>query len=587
MPTISVDKEDLFTRLGRTYSTQEFDELCFEFGIELDEDTTEECAAGERPQLKIEIPANRYDLLCIEGIARALNIFLGRDKAPDYRLVGKPVYKMVVDKETQPIRQFVAGAVLRGIKFDERRYESFIALQDKLHANLCRNRTLVAIGTHDADKIVGTTIDYRAPKPQDIKFVPLKQTQEFTGTQLMELYESDKNLSKYLHIIQDQPGYPLFTDEANGVLSMPPIINSERTKITLDTKNVFIDVTATDKTKIEIVINELVAMFSEYCAEPFTVEPIEIVSPHNNESRICPDLTPRHATAEIAYLNSCLGLSLSAKEICGFLEKMGHRAAPASNPELVEVWVPPSRPDILHQCDILEDLAIGYGFNNLKRTFPSDSYTVASALPVNKVSDIVRREAAMASWAEVMPLTLCSHDENFKFLRVEDDGKTAVKLANPKTTEYEVVRTTLLPGLLKTIRENRKHALPLKIFEVGDVVFKDATKERKTRNARRFSAVYAGKSAGFEIVHGLLDRVMKMLRVPYTSAAKSDRGYWIDEATLGTFFPGRGAKIFFREAEGKEPVEIGTLGVLHPEVMANYDIPYVGSSLELDIQVFV
>ena len=66
MPTVSVDKALLFEGLGHEYTTQEFDELCFQFGIELDDDTTEEVAGtDERPALKIDIPANRYDLLCL------------------------------------------------------------------------------------------------------------------------------------------------------------------------------------------------------------------------------------------------------------------------------------------------------------------------------------------------------------------------------------------------------------------------------------------------------------------------------------------------------------------------------------------
>lgn len=588
MPTISVDKEVFIKSLGKDYTNEEFDELCFEFGIELDEDTTEDCEPGERPQLKIEVPANRYDLLCHEGISRALNVFLGNIKSPQNKLSGEPKLKIVVEPQTQQIRQYAAGAVLRGVKFNQLSYDSFISLQDKLHSNLCRNRTLVAIGTHDLDKITGTTIRYRAPKPEDFKFVPLKQEKEFNGKEIMDLYENDKNLGKFLHIIKDSPGYPLYVDEADQVLSMPPIINSEATKITLDTKDIFIDLTGTDKTKIEIVVNEICAMFSEYCTEPFTIEPVEIVSPHNNESRICPDIRPRETTAEVDYINSCVGVELKPEEICKHLAKMGLDGEPSTtDPNLINVKIPPTRPDILHQCDIMEDVAIGYGYNNLKRTFPDSSYTIANASPVAKASDILRREAAMAGWAEVMPLTLCSHDENFAYLKKKDDN-TAVKLANPKTSEYQVVRTSLLPGLLKTVRENRDHALPMKVFEAGDIVVKDDSLERMARNGRKFAGVYVGKTAGFEVVHGLLDRMMKMLRINPTSESANERGYWIAEAQdIATFFPGRGAQVYMRVAADQEPIVLGSLGVLHPEVLANFDIPYVASSLEIDVQPFV
>jgi phenylalanyl-tRNA synthetase beta chain len=114
----------------------------------------------------------------------------------------------------------------------------------------------------------------------------------------------------------------------------------------------------------------------------------------------------------------------------------------------------------------------------------------------------------------------------------KDDGSEVVKLANPKSLEYQVVRTSLLPGLLKTIRENKAHPLPIKVFETSDVVIKDKTAERQTRNIRHAAAVWCNKTAGFEVVHGLLDRMMAMLEVPRISnATKSEAkvGYYLKE----------------------------------------------------------
>lgn len=246
---------------------------------------------------------------------------------------------------------------------------------------------------------------------------------------------------------------------------------------------------------------------------------------------------PREIQAEISYINGCCNLSLSASEICSLLKRMSYSANPSSaSADLIDVHIPPTRADILHQCDIMEDVAIAYGFNRLPRSFPSKSGTVAQPLMINKLSDIVRLEAAMAGWSEVMPLVLCSHDENFAHLNRVDDGNTAIKLANPKTAEYQVVRTSLLPGLLKTIRENKHHSVPIKIFEVGDVAFKDLALERKSRNERHFAAAWYGKSSGFEVVHGLMDRVMLMLKSAFLTSEEGlqgkgaiDSAYWIDE----------------------------------------------------------
>ena len=221
----------------------------------------------------------------------------------------------------------------------------------------------------------------------------------------------------------------------------------------------------------------------------------------------------------------------------------------------------------------------------------SNANFVASPLPINKISDILRIASSQASWLEVLPLTLCSHDENFKNLRIEDDNTKAVKLANPKTLEYQVVRTSLLPGILKTVKENRKHSLPIKVFETGDIVLKDDKLERKAFNQRHWGAIYVGKTASFEIIQGLLGKIMQTFRtqwLPDYGANSTGRGYWIEKhESLKTYFPGRGAKIMFRHKEGEQAKEIGHIGVLHPEVMINFDIPSAGSYVELNAEAFL
>lgn len=327
-----------------------------------------------------------------------------------------------------------------------------------------------------------------------------------------------------------------------------------------------------------------------------SVEPVKIVSPHNSESRQCPDLTPRETQAEVDYINECCGLNLTPQQICKMLTRMSYHARPSpADPNLIDVAVPPTRADVLHQADIMEDVAVAYGFNKLPRSFPSKSGTVAQPLAINKLSDIIRVEAAMAGWSEVMPLILCSHDENFAWLNRPDDGETAVRLANPKTLEYQVVRTSLLPGLLKTIRENKHHSVPIKIFEVSDVAFKAPELERKSRNERHFAAAWYSKTSGFEVVHGLLDRVMLMLKSTFitkeeglANGSKVQTGgfrYWIQEVDDKTFFPGHAASIHV--GVGKQEYIVGVFGILHPTVLEKFDLKYPVSTLEMNLEVFL
>jgi phenylalanyl-tRNA synthetase beta chain len=79
--------------------------------------------------------------------------------------------------------------------------------------------------------------------------------------------------------------------------------------------------------------------------------------------------------------------------------------------------------------------------------------------------------------------------------------------------------------MLKTARENRALPLPMKIFEVSDVVVQDPSAERQATNYRRLCAVYMDRKAGFEVVHGLLDRMMQILGVPFLQNAASEAKY--------------------------------------------------------------
>jgi len=219
MPTVGILRDPLFEALGRTYTEDEFQELCFEFGIELDDVEEEEekstktrgGAEGEGEKVvtyKIEVPANRYDILCLEGMKRALRVFVGLDTPPVYRLTSPAApLTITVEAPTAAIRPFVLCAVLRDCTLGTRAYNSFLDLQDRLHHNIARRRTLVAIGTHDLDAIT-PPFRYTARPPKDIKFVPLAQTREFDAEELFEFYNDSANnspLKKFLPILEGAP----------------------------------------------------------------------------------------------------------------------------------------------------------------------------------------------------------------------------------------------------------------------------------------------------------------------------------------------------------------------------------------------
>ncbi|XP_026330336.1 phenylalanine--tRNA ligase beta subunit [Hyposmocoma kahamanoa] len=584
MPTLSVKRDLLFEALGRAYTDDEFQDLCFEFGLELDEVTTEKqmlmkeqgdhvgSGISEEVLYRIDIPANRYDLLCLEGLVNGLLVFQGKKSPPQYKLKKyEDCYSLHLTPDTAQIRPYAVAAVLKGIHFTKASYDSFIDLQDKLHQNICRKRTLVAIGTHDLDTIQGPFV-FDALPPKDIKFKALNQQKEMTAPELMELYSTHAQLKQYLPIIRDSPVYPIIKDKNGVVLSMPPIINGDHSKITLNTKNVFIECTATDLTKAIVVLDTLVCMFSRYCANQHEVQQCKVYAP-DGTYELYPQLKTREERINVDKANNYIGIRENGDNLAALLSRMCLTSTHEDS-ELI-VQVPPSRHDVIHACDLYEDIAIAYGYNRIPRR-ATRVVTNGGQDPINKLTEQLRQECAHAGYTEALTFTLCSREDIATKLGVKIEDVPAVHISNPKTLEFQVVRTLLLPGLLKTLASNKKMPLPLKLFEISDVVFKDDKAETGARNERRVCAVHCGRAAGFQFVHGLLDRLMALLRVPWAAD-----GYQLRQCEDSAYFPGRCGEILLRGEA------IGKIGVIHPNVLAAFDLTNPCSALEINIEPFL
>ena len=392
MPTVALERNKLFERLGLLgkYTDDDFEQLCFDFGIELDEITTlaevrkkdrgnAEAKGEEEKQAdklleetivyKIDIPANRYDLLCMEGLVRGLQVFRGEMKAPTHTLSEPAVrQQMIVKASTQQIRPFVVCAIMRDVTFDADSYASFLDLQDKLHMNICRRRTLVAIGTHNLDAVEGP-FTYEALPPKDINFIPLFEERTYEAKEYMDYIRTDpnkkSNLGKYTDIIYDSPVYPVILDSKRRVMSMPPIINGEHSKMSQDTKNIFIECTATDYTKACVTLNTMLAMFGEYCKIPFVYEPVDVTYEHDNSTKTTPTcaIEPEFR-ATMKEVTNILGADAKCtpEMACTLAEKMMLRN-PRYDEKTDEIVIetPCTRSDILHECDVVEDIAVAYG----------------------------------------------------------------------------------------------------------------------------------------------------------------------------------------------------------------------------------
>ena len=593
MPTIVVNRNALFKAIGRTFTDEEFDNLCFEFGIELDDVTSEqEMKKNEQNKedinlstevlYKIEVAANRYDLLCLEGLALALRIFLEKQKMPDIKPINvlpENERQLIVYDSVNDVRPIGLCAILRDINFTDEMLKSFMDLQDKLHNNICRGRKLVSMGTHDLDTVKGP-FTYRALEPEHIHFVPLNREEEVNGDGLMTLLKDDPKLGKYLDLLKGKKKYPVMMDSNGIIMSLPPIINSQHTKMTLNTHNVLLDITGTDLTKCEIVLNTLIAMFSVYCKNPFTVEEIKVINEKTGESKIYPDLTPRKFKVDVKYLQTITGIyDIIPEKIIQLLEKMELKAK-IINPQEIEVSAPITRSDILHPCDIAEDLAISYGYNNIKKQL-TQTKTHGMQQPYNKLTDLFRDEMAMGGYTEFLTMALLSKEDMFTNLLSEEKDNKTVEISYSKTKEFQYMRSSLIPGILKSIEGNKANALPFKIFEISDVVEINEESEVGAVNRRKLCFVYTNTSSAMEIIQGMVDLLMKKIGLCFNSD-NVEQKYTIKKSENKIFFEDRQAEIFILDN-----IKIGIYGIIHPKVLKNFGIKNPVTLCDIDLQLIM
>eukprot|EP01091_Cochliopodium_minus_P015102 TRINITY_DN5284_c0_g1_i1.p1 TRINITY_DN5284_c0_g1~~TRINITY_DN5284_c0_g1_i1.p1 ORF type:complete len:610 (+),score=213.61 TRINITY_DN5284_c0_g1_i1:262-2091(+) len=609
MPTITVNRSKFFKNLGQEMTDEQFADLCFDFGIELDDITSEKMIEAKQNNLqydlknenpeeilyKIDVPANRYDLLCIEGLVRALRIFIGKEDPPKYTTTPSKV-TIKATKEVKKVREVVVCAVLRNIKFDQERYNSFIDLQEKLHKNICRERKLASIGTHDLDSLSPPFI-YDARSPSQIVFTPLQKNSikewaikhntdpltPINAIQLFEILKTDEQLKKYLKLIESEEKWPVIVDSKGVVLSLPPILNGEHSKIKLTTQNVFIEVTALDNTKANIVLNTIVSMFSSYCSSPFSVEKVN-VEIEGGEKRETPELGGYKMEASKDYIEKGLGLKLENSKISELLHKMCLHVDNI-NGDTLSIQVPITRSDVMQQCDIWEDVAIAYGLNNLPIRIPSTK-CFGKQNKLNQFSDQLRSQVAMSGYLEVLTECLISIEDNFTNMGIEyKEGESNAVVLERSTTKmkdsFEIARTHLLPCLLKTARKNKSYSLPIQLFEISDVVLKDKNTDTGAKNERHLCVFYCSTSSGLEVVHGLLDRVMLLLQISPFFSNKIVGSYKLIKVIDPSYLYAAEIRL-----DGLD-VSLGRIGIIHPDVLSKFELTNPCSAFEINIEPFL
>ncbi|HWQ66824.1 MAG TPA: phenylalanine--tRNA ligase subunit beta [Methanospirillum sp.] len=495
-------------------------------------------------QVDVEFFPDRVDLYSTEGVARAMRGFLGLVEGEEVYDVRPSGISFSVDSNLAEIRPFLGSAVIRDLNLDNEAIISLMGVQEALHWVVGRGRSKVAIGVHDLDTVTPPFRYFGSPVSRS--FVPLDYSEEMTLTEIMEKHPKGRD---YAHIVADKPVMPLIEDAEGRVLSFPPIINGELTRVTEKTRNVLLDVTGTDEravmTAVKVITSALISA-GGIC---------ETVMVNGRE---LPDLTPAIRDVSVTACNKLIGCSLDAVQMAAVLRKMRYGAEPTDS-DTIRVRVPCYRADIMHDWDIFEDVAIGYGFDNLDTALPPTP-TLGCEHPVMARAGLIREICCGLGFAEVMPFTLSSDAVMYAQMQRQADP-SALRVLHPISEDQTLLRTDILPLLLDLLRINKRRELPQRLFHTGDVVSGIETSQKVALASTHPSADY---SEAFMVT----DAVLRELGLNYEVAVSGDPA----------FIPGRVADIIVDGAK------IGVFGEIHPGVLNGFDIDQPVAAVEIDLK---
>jgi len=500
-------------------------------------------------EIEIEIFPNRPDLLSLQGYIRAFKAFLGKEKGIKKYKAKKPEkdYIVKIDSSVKQVRPFTACAIVKNLSFSIERIKEIIGLQEKLHSTIGRKRKKLAIGIYPLEKIK-LPIKYTALHPDKISFIPLDFDKPLTAKQILQKHPAGK---EYSYLLENLPLYPIFIDSNNQILSMPPIINSNETgKITESTTNVFVECSGHDLLILKKTLNIIVTTLAEMGGKIYQME-----LNYGKSKELTPSLNPEKMKISLENINSLLGLNLKEKDLTNLLQKMGY------NYKKNKVEIPPWRTDVLHEVDIIEDIVIAYGYNNLAPEIPT-------ILTIAEESEKSRLKTKISEILIGLGLIEISSYHLIKAEEVEKEKlESPLELENSKT-EYKILRPNLLIPALRIISENKDNEYPQRIFEIGTVFSQDKNQKSDTEIKESTNLIIAITPANFTEIKQILDYLIKSLSLEYK----------LQESFHKNLVEGRTAKILINNKP------IGYIGEIHPKILHVWNIKMPLAVLEISLE---
>ena len=499
--------------------------------------------------VEIDITPNRPDLLDITGFARAAQLLSGKRVPKENHYAAKPpVLDVMVEASAKRARPFIAAAVAKGVNLTDGRLKDLINFTEKFCDTYGRRRKKVAVGLHNLDAIHGN-LTYGASK--DGTIIPLGQS---APRSFAEVLSGTPQGREYSGIIGK--GAVPFIKDAKKTISMVPIINSEQTRVTESARNLLVEITGTSLSAVNESLNLISCSLMDAGAEVFQCN----VS-YGNKAIATPSMEYRKTKVRASMIEKSLGVYMGESTMVGMANRLGHVAAKYGNSILV--FSPPYRVDVLGEQDIIEDIAIAYGYDRID-PMPVIGHSVGipeeSALLYNRVSTLMLG----LGFTEAMNPYLTNERLNFEMVGGKP-SKDAIMIEHSKTESITMMRTTLLPALLQNLGSSSHDSMPQRLFEVGSV-FRMGPRPIE---GRRLGIVSEHSRSNYSEMKAAVTEVFRLFGIEALQFRRSEDPRYI---------PGRGALI--TDAKG---TKLGSLGEIAPEVLGNFRIEEPVAAAELDI----
>lgn len=550
MPVIDIPLAKINKLFGKDLTVDEVEEYSLQLGTKIDD--------KREDSIKIEYDPNRPDFCSIPGFARALKGIIGIETGlPGYKLKDSGI-TVKVEKSVAKVRPIIKCAVVRDVSLDADDIADLMHTQETLHWVIGRDRKKVSIGIHDMRDLT-PPYKYYGVKADSHPFIPLGEGVKMTPQQICKDHPKG---SKYAHLVQSNGIVPFLVDKNEGVLSFPPIINGILTLVTEKTKDIFIDATGTDDRAVTDALEILTSSFAEngYQVETVTIETFD------GKKIVTPTFAASIKQLHPKYVAEILGLEFTRDELIKYLLKARYGIdKSAKEGKTIPVQVPSYRVDVLHEVDLIEDIAIAYGYHRMEPEI-DDIVSFGSQHPVFRMQNKCREILIGLGFIEMVSYTLVSRNWHYSKMRTQGNP---IDLLNPVSSEFNIFRDSIIPSLINILQKNKPYSLPQKIFEVGDISRRDDSQETKASREIFLSGAIIHPKMDFVAIKSNVEAILKALGVTQ---------YKFQSVSHPSFFDGRCAKIMVKGSK------IGIFGEIHPEVLANFELENPVGAFEIEVE---